>query len=116
MSGWEQTTKGRFPESTNQIQLYKKTFNVDNLSTVSGYILNIRYKFGCVVYLNGHEAFRNHLAAGAISTSTIATESYEELMYRTITLPGRFIPTTGASVDYLKQGTNVNAIAIISNS
>ena len=55
-SGWEQTTKGRFPESTNQIQLYKKTFNVDNLSTVSGYILNIRYKFGCVVYLNGHEA------------------------------------------------------------
>ena len=116
MSGWEQTTKGRFPESTNQIQLYKKTFNVDNLSTVSGYILNIRYKFGCVVYLNGHEAFRNHLAAGAISTSTIATESYEELMYRTITLPGRFIPTTGASVDYLKQGTNVIAIAIISNS
>ena len=115
-SGWEQTTKGRFPESTNQIQLYKKTFNVDNLSTVSGYILNIRYKFGCVVYLNGHEAFRNHLAAGAISTSTVATESYEELMYRTITLPGRFIPTTGASVDYLKQGTNVIAIAIISNS
>ena len=115
-SGWEQTTKGRFPESSNAIQLYKKTFNVDDLSTVSGYILNIRYKFGCVVYLNGHEAFRNHLAAGAISTSSVATESYSELMYRTITLPGRFIPTTGAAVDYLKQGTNVIAIAIISNA
>jgi len=116
-SGWSQSAKGSFPPSTNTIQLYKKTFTVSDVSLVSGYILNIRYKYGCIVYLNGHEAFRNHLAEGAITTSSTATGSYSALRYRTITLPGRFVNADGSDPTVLlKQGSNTIAIGLIATA
>ena len=113
-SGWSQSAKGSFPPSTNTIQLYKKTFTVNDLNVVQGYILNIRYKYGCIVYLNGVEAFRNHIGTGAITTSSTATESYATLRYHTITLPGRFVNADGSDPTVLlKQGSNTIAIGLI---
>ena len=116
-SGWTQGNKGSFPASTNQIQLYKKTFSVSDLSVVSGLILNIRYKYGCVVYVNGNEAFRNHIGDGAISATTTATESYSEVKYHTLTLPGRFVNEDGSNpIALLKQGSNMIAIGLFAFS
>ena len=116
-SGWSQGHLGSFPASTNQIQLYKKTFNVDDISTVSGYIVSTRYKYGCVIYLNGHEAYRNHMGTGAISASTTAPESYASPSYHTATLPGRFVNEDGSNpIELLKQGTNTIAFAMFTRS
>ena len=116
-SGWSQSAKGSFPASTNTIQLYKKTINIDDLNIVQGVILNIRYKYGCIVYLNGVEAFRNNIAAGDISGSSLATGSYSEITYHTVTLPGRFVNEDGSNpVALLKQGTNMIAIGLVALS
>ena len=111
MDSWSQNARGSFPESTNQIQLYKKTFTVANITQVSGVVLSIRYKYGCIVYLNGHEAWRNGVS-GTLSASSIATQSYDELLYRVVTLPGRSIPENpnDAPVDFIQQGVNTIAI------
>ena len=116
-SGWNQANKGTFPASSNQIQLYKKQFSVSDLSVVSGLILNIRYRYGCVVYLNGNEVFRNNIPTGDISASTIATGSYSEILYHTITLPGRFVNEDGSNpITLLRQGTNTIAIGLVALS
>ena len=116
-SGWQQANKGTFPASTNQIQLYKKTFTVSDLNVVSGLILNIRYRYGCVVYVNGNEAFRNHMGTEAISATTMATESYSDVKYHTVTLPGRFVNEDGSNpIALLKQGSNTIAIGLFAFS
>ena len=56
--GWSETNTDNFPDSTNQIQLYKKTFTVSDINNAAGFVLSLKYKYGCVVYLNGNEAFR----------------------------------------------------------
>ena len=111
-NGWSMGKRGSYPESSNQIQLYKRTFSVSDLNIVSGLILSIRYKYGCVVYLNGHEAWRNGVS-GTLSASSTATQAYETLMYRTVTLPGKIVPSEGAVLENLKEGTNVIAIAVV---
>lgn len=116
-SGWAQAAKGSFPASSNQIQLYKKQFSVSDLNVVSGLILNLRYRYGCIVYLNGNEAFRNNIPAGDISTSTVASGSYLETLYHTVTLPGRFVNEDGSNpISLLKQGTNTIAIGLVAQS
>ena len=116
-SGWQQAHMGSFPASTNQIQLYKKTFTINDLSVVSGYILTIRYKYGCIIYLNGNEAWRNHIPAGEISATTTASKSYSDILYHTVTLPGRFVNEDGSNpVTLLKQGTNTVAIGLFATS
>ena len=115
VEGWSQGVRGSFPESTNQIQLYKKTFTVSDVSVVSGYILSIRYRYGVVVYLNGNEAWRNHMAAGELSATSTASSSYTDVKYRIVTLPGKsIVSSSGESAkEFLKQGTNVIAIAVV---
>ena len=110
-SGWMAYQRGSFPDSSNQIQLYKKSFTVSDLSVVSGTILSIRYHYGWIVYLNGEEAWRNHVT-DTLSATTTVNESYEELKYRVVSLPGRSI-SSDSSVQYLKEGTNTIAIALV---
>ena len=118
-SNWEQAARGTFPESDNQIQLYKKSFSISALSEVAGLVLSLRYKYGCVVYLNGHEAWRNGVN-GELTTSSTAENAYQDLKYHIVTLPGRSVITSSSEtpIYYLQQGTNTIAIALlaISNS
>ena len=116
MNGWNQAVYGTFPNATNQIQLYKKTFTVNSLTEVSGLILSIRYQHGVIVYLNGHEAFRNHIT-GDLSTSSLANEAYSSLKYRVVTLPGKTLAVNGeTSVQNLIEGSNVIAIALVASA
>ncbi|KAK8797782.1 hypothetical protein WA171_005313 [Blastocystis sp. BT1] len=114
LSGWNQANRGTFPQSSNQIQLYKKIFNLDTVNEVSSISLNIRYLYGCLVYLNGHQLFSNHLSL-PLTPSRFAIHSYSQLLYRSITLPPRLVDS-GQSTPLLQQGSNVIAIAIIAVS
>ena len=114
-TGWESGAIGSVPESTNQIQLYKKAFDVASLADVSGFVLSLRYNYGCVIYLNGVEVFRNGVT-GNLTVDSVSTNSYTSLLYRRISLPARTVPTEDTpSVDYLSEGTNMLAIAIVAS-
>ena len=112
VSGWSTGSMGSFPDSSNQIQLYKHTFTVSSLSEVAGAVLSLRYKYGCIVYLNGVEMFRNGVT-GELSTSSLSDNSYTDVLYRQVSLPARSMVT---GTNYLQQGTNTLAIALVSIS
>ena len=113
-SDWREGSRGNFGSANNKIQLFKKLFNVNSLSEVKGVILSLRFRYGCVVYLNGHEAFRNGVT-GNVTSNPIATNAYTDIKYRVVTLPGKTIPTTAqpTAVNYLRQGQNTIAIALV---
>ena len=116
-SGWLTGSRGSFtPASSGRIQLFKKAFTISSLQYVSGFSINLRYQYGCIIYLNNHEVFRNRVT-GDLSASSTATDSYSQLHYRTITLPVKTI-TIGSetSTDYIVQGTNTIAIALVAMS
>ena len=115
-SGWESAAMGSYPASTNTIQLYKKTFTVDSLENTAAVVISLRYLYGCVVYLNGHEAFRNGVT-GDLSASSVGLNAYTDLLYRQISLPVKTLPIGDQpSVNYLQQGSNTIAIAIVSQT
>ncbi|KAK8801587.1 hypothetical protein WA171_004727 [Blastocystis sp. BT1] len=113
-SGWSQAARGSFPNSTNRIQLYKKTFNIASLNEVSGLIVSIRYRYGVIVYLNGNEAWRNGVI-GDLSTSSTVDNSYTDLKYYVVTLPGKQMQTSTVTtpVTFLQSGSNTIGIAIV---
>ena len=112
-TGWESSAMGSFPASSNTIQLYKKTFTVTSSENVSGVVISLRYLYGCVVYLNGHEAFRNGVE-GELTTSSESLNAYTDLMYRQNTLPVKtMVFDDSPAVNYIQQGRNVIAIAVV---
>ena len=84
-TGWEEANDSNYPESSNQIQLYKKSFTVSDINNIAGFVLSLKFKYGCIVYLNGHEAFRKGLTDATISTSSYADNIYTEAMPTTFT-------------------------------
>lgn len=115
-SGWDTGSRVSFPASTNQIQLYKTTFNVASLTDVAGFVISLRYKYGCVIYMNGIEVFRNGVE-GTLSSSSTAVSSYTDVLYHQISLPVKTIATSSTtSTSYLNQGSNTIAIALVAIS
>ena len=116
-TGWAEGNDSNFPESSNQIQLYKKTFTVSDINNIAGFVLSIKYKYGCIVYLNGHEAFRKGLTDATISTSSYANNMYTDAIYRQISLPIKTMQIDDtATVNYIQQGSNTIAIGIVAES
>ena len=105
VAGWAEGSMGSFPDATNTIQLYKYVFPIATLPNYAGVVLSLRYKFGCVIYVNSHEVFRNGVV-GDLSTSSVAENIYTDLMYRVVSLPS----------SVLQQGANTLAIAIVSTT
>ena len=115
-TGWGTASMGSFPTATNQIQMYKKTFTITDLSDVAGFVVSLRYLYGCVIYVNGVEVFRNGVV-GTLTTSNMGTNAYEDLMYRKISLPARTVGTDETpSVNYLVEGPNTIAIALLART
>ena len=106
---------GQYPDSPNSIQLYKKTFSCANARQRAGFVLNIRYKAGVIVYLNGVEVWRNNVE-GELSSSSVATNYFDSVGYHQVSLPIRTIATNDQpSIDYLKDGENTIAIALVAH-
>ena len=115
-SGWSTASHGSFPDSTNQIQLYKKTFSVSSVTDVAGFVISLRYQYGVLIYLNNHEVFRLGFT-GDLSTSTYSDVNFGDTNYREISLPIKSISLNGtASVDYITTGSNTIAIALIAQN
>lgn len=102
VSSWSTSTMGSYPSATNQLQFYRSTFT---LTQLSGLIVLLRYRYGCLVYLNGKEAFRMNVQ-GTLSESSYATGTLTELAYQTITIDS----------SYVTEGLNSIAIAIVASS
>ena len=115
-AGWQTASIGSFPASTNQIQLYKNTFNVNSLNDVAGFVISLRYVYGCIIYMNNVEVFRNGVT-GDLSTSSTATNSYNNILYHQISLPVKTMAIGDQpAVNYVQQGSNTIAIAIVAQS
>ncbi|KAM7453319.1 hypothetical protein BLSTO_05935 [Blastocystis sp. subtype 1] len=115
-AGWESGSFGAFPASTNQIQLYKKSFNVASLEGVAGFVISLRYIYGCVIYMNGVEVFRNGVD-GDLSLTSLGLNNYNGVLYHQISLPVRTVASVdNAAVDYLRTGDNTIAIAIVAQT
>ena len=115
-SGWQTASIGSFPASSNTIQLYKNTFNVASLDGVAGFVISLRYLYGCVVYVNNVEVFRNGVN-GDLTTSSIGLNAYTDLMYHQIALPVKTLAVGDQpAVNYLQQGSNTIAIAIVAQT
>ena len=115
-AGWSTGSMGGFSGATNQIQLYKKTFSVGSLNDVAGFVISLRYLYGCVIYLNGVEAFRNGVE-GEVSASSVGLNAYNDLMYRQISLPVKTMGSESVpAVNYLQEGSNTIAIAIVAQT
>ena len=114
MSGWTEYALGQYPDSTNRIQLFKKTFTVSSLSSITGIALNLHYHYGCIVYINQHEVFRLGFT-GALSTSSTTSHSYQTVQYRFVSLPTRIL-VNNQPVTLLNQGVNTIAIGLLATS
>ena len=115
-AGWGTGVMGSFSASSNQIQLYKKTFNVASLEGVAGFVTSLRYIYGCVIYMSGVEVFRNGVD-GDLSLTSLGLNNYNDVLYHQISLPVRTIASVdNAAVDYLRAGDNTIAIAIVAQT
>ena len=112
--GWSEGNRNNFPDSSNQIQLYKKTFTVSDINNIAGFVLSIKFKYGCIVYLNGHEAFRKGLTDATISTSSYANNIYTDTVYHQISLPIKTVQIgSTTAMNYIQQGSNIIAIGLV---
>ncbi|KAK8831754.1 hypothetical protein WA577_001813, partial [Blastocystis sp. JDR] len=113
---WESGSFGSFSASSNQIQLYKKSFNVASLEGVAGFVISLRYIYGCVMYMNGVEVFRNGMD-GDLSLTSLGLNNYNDVLYHQISLPVRTVASVdNAAVDSLRTGDNTIAIAILAQT
>lgn len=117
VEGWSQAARGSFPASPNAIQLYKKTFSVGSLAHASAFTLSIRYLYGCVVYLNGVEVFRNRVSGELTDASTSTGYYANAAIFHRVSLPVTTYALDGAAAQhYLVEGDNVIAIALVANT
>ena len=115
-SGWTTASMNNFPASSNQIQLYKNTFNVNSLDNVAGFVISLRYIYGCIIYMNNVEVFRNGVN-GDLTTSSVGLNAYTDLMYHQISLPVKTMAIGDQpAVNYIQQGSNTIAIAIVAQT
>ena len=108
ITGWSTGSRDSFPSSTNQIQLYKTTFTVSSLDGITGSVLMLRYRYGCVIFMNEREVFRKSIE-GNVTNESISTNDYGAPHFHQISLP----LLSKDNHQYISEGDNVVAIAII---
>ena len=121
-SSWSEATPGSFPSSTNRVQLYKKTFSIESLENIAGFVASVRYKYGIAIYVNSIPIFMNGITE--VSTTATVSNIYPSLLFRQVSFPVQsmiYESTDAATNDavnatsYLHTGSNTIAIALIAN-
>ena len=114
VSGWNSYSAGSFPDSTNRIQLYKKTFTIESLTNVTAFSVNVQYRYGIIIMMNGYEVFRYGIE-GDLSTNSQATTTSDGVYYHLLTLPIQTMVVDGEpQKNLLTVGSNTMAIALVS--
>lgn len=112
-TGWSTATADLFPNSANQIQLYKKTFSVPSVGAFSGIVFSLKYQYGVLIYLNNHEVFRKGIV-GDVSSSSFSSTALNDVKYRQISLPIKQIGSNGTQ--NVVQGDNTVSIALVASA
>jgi hypothetical protein len=87
---------------------FRKTFEVADPSTVASLSATLQIDDGCVAYLNGHELFRDGMADGVFTATTVANRSVsgtDENDFDPVTI-------TTDKTAFLQAGTNVLAVEV----
>lgn len=109
--GDEATRVSFGPSSTNKYitTYFRKTFSVADADKYTTLNLEVLRDDGVVVYLNGHEIYRNNMPSGAITFTTrasVAIDGSGEKSYHKSSIPSSL----------LVDGTNVVAVEIHQNN
>ena len=116
LASWSQAAAGSFPSSTNQLQLYRSTFTVSSTEGVAGLRVLLRFKYGVVVWLNGHEVYREGVA-GELTAASVSSSMREIADYYAITVPARKVVSAEQEGELLlTEGVNAIAVAVVATS
>ena len=113
VAAWPEAVRGGFPASPNQLQLYRASFEVADRGQVAGLRLLLRFRFGLLVFLNGHEVYREGVV-GDLSAASVSTSAREAADYYEITVPARLLQDPAQEGELiLQEGTNALAVAVV---
>ncbi|KAK8814285.1 hypothetical protein WA158_008147 [Blastocystis sp. Blastoise] len=72
---------------TQNIILLRNSFTIISKTNMVGWELFFKSKAGCVIYINGNEVYRNNVANGEITTTTVATSGDSSFLWRSVSGP-----------------------------
>ena len=81
---WNTVTLGS-ASAVSGTQYFRKAFN--GIPSMAAYELEMNYKFGIIAYINGAEVFRDYMADGDATPSTLCSGGYEAYDYRGVIRP-----------------------------
>ena len=102
-SQWTTLDDASRPATPNKIQLFRTTFNVASVTGYHGFEMQLKYRAGVVVYLNGEEIYRRNLPSGAITSSTTAIGGEASSSWKTVS----------GVISRLSAGQNTLAVGIV---
>lgn len=101
---------------TNSTAVYlRRTFSINDLSSIIALALHIDYDDGFIAYLNGTEIARNGLANGVPNYNSLATVSHEAQLYQN-GQPDLVLLTANQFQNILVQGINTLCIAVFNQT
>lgn len=112
-SSWPSSHTESIPSAP--IQLFHKSFSVTNVVDMFTFHLYIRYRAGCIVYINGMEIFRRFLNTTFITNTSQETGSYDSMIYRVVSFPQYLIMNDTVS-QVIHEGENWIAIGLVTKN
>lgn len=115
-SSWTEVTFGNSGSvSSTGAQYFRKQFT--GMASMSSYELQIKFQYGCLVYVNGVEVLRDNLPSGPISSSTVSSGSYSSESNHGVLRNGNDIAGTNSVIAYeLHFSTTSSTASITTNA
>ena len=78
--GDEATVVSYGPSATTKYitTYFRKTISIASTATFSSFTANVKRDDGIIVYINGVERYRNNIAAGTVTYTTLATNASDD--------------------------------------
>lgn len=102
------------PNNSSAVFL-RRSFNINDLSSILALALHIDYDDGYVAYLNGTEIGRNGIPNGVPSYNTLANISHEAQLYQN-SQPDLILLTANQFQNILVSGQNTLCVAVFNQS
>ena len=91
------------PSATSNIWLFRHSFTIANKNPYTSCDITLKFRAGCIIYINGLSVYTSSLPEGEISLQTVPTSSRPESSYMTITV----------DICAFRIGTNSVAIGLV---
>ncbi|KNB41443.1 hypothetical protein JH06_5453 [Blastocystis sp. subtype 4] len=93
-SDWTEISLGITGMSVTDTQYFRKSFA--GLSGMAAIEFQLKYRYGIVAYINGNEVYRDNMADGEPTSSTLATGGYSIYDYRGVIRPSTVAESTSS--------------------